>query len=240
MVHAAGYNRGMAATPATEVDAARAPAETAADRARRLYDADWYTWATEQARALRRRDFEAIDWDNLIEEVADLGKSQEHAWESLCARTIQHLQLIERWGWRSPDTLNHWMVEVRAFRLGMAKQIRRNPGLKGKYAEMFAEAWEDGRELTVGRLVKYELQRAGGRAGRKEFKAFERKWDGLLPADCPYRLEDVTAFDARRDRKPHADIWPPSVARALDAAPDREPDLVGLAQEARTSAGRAR
>ena len=152
----------MAATPATEVDAARAPAETVADRARRLYDADWYTWATEQARALRRRDFEAIDWDNLIEEVADLGKAQEHAWESLCARTIQHLQLIERWGWRSPDTLNHWMVEVRAFRLGMAKQIRRNPGLKGKYAEMFAEAWEDGRELTVDDWSSTNCKGPGG------------------------------------------------------------------------------
>ena len=238
-VHSASYNRGMAATPATELVAPRA-AETAAERARRLYEQDGYTWAMEQARALRRRDLEAVDWDNLIEEVETLGRSERHSWESLCARAVEHLLAIEHWRRRSPESVTHWVQEVEAFRDGMAKRIRGSPGLQGSYAEMFAEAWRDGRRLAVRRMVRYEMERASSRAGRAALKAYRQKWNERLPAECPYRLEDVTAFDARRDREPRDDVWPPSVARALDAPDDRKPDLVGLAHQARERSRPAR
>ena len=227
-----GYNRGMAVTPASELVAPRA-AETAAERARRLYEQDGYRWAMEQARALRCRDLEAIDWDNLIEEVETLGRSERHSWESLCARAVEHLLAIEHWRRRFPESVTHWVQEVEAFRDGMADQIRENPGLQGSYAEMFAETWRKGRRLAVRRLVRYEMERASPRAGRAALKACRRKWNERLPADCPYSLEDVTAFDARRDTEPRDDVWPPAVARALDASDDREPDLVGLARQAR-------
>jgi hypothetical protein len=37
-----------------------------------LYDQDSYSWALAQARALRERRLEELDWDNLAEEVGDL------------------------------------------------------------------------------------------------------------------------------------------------------------------------
>ncbi len=36
-----------------------------------LYDRDFYTWAIHQADALKRRDFNAVDWENVIEEIED-------------------------------------------------------------------------------------------------------------------------------------------------------------------------
>ena len=53
-----------------------------------LYDSDGYSWAIEQADALRRRDFAAVDWDHVIEEIKDVGKAEIRSWTSYCARTI--------------------------------------------------------------------------------------------------------------------------------------------------------
>ena len=41
-----------------------------------LYERDYYTWTQEQARALRDRRTEAVDWTNVAEEIEDLGKSE--------------------------------------------------------------------------------------------------------------------------------------------------------------------
>lgn len=37
--------------------------------AHELYLKDFYAWALEQAAAMRRRDFGAVDWENVIEEI---------------------------------------------------------------------------------------------------------------------------------------------------------------------------
>jgi len=39
-----------------------------------LYDADILLWSERQANALRRRAVNEIDWENIAEEIADLGK----------------------------------------------------------------------------------------------------------------------------------------------------------------------
>ena len=43
-----------------------------------LYERDFYSWSMQQADALKSRDFNAVDWDNVIEEIEDLGKTQQH------------------------------------------------------------------------------------------------------------------------------------------------------------------
>ena len=42
-----------------------------------LYDRDLNAWAKQQAEALRRRDMEAIDWENVIEELEGWGGPRE-------------------------------------------------------------------------------------------------------------------------------------------------------------------
>jgi Domain of unknown function DUF29 len=60
----------------------------------RLYEEDFYAWTRDQARALRRlaatRPNVALDFEHLIEEVADLGKSERFAVRSQLRRIIEH------------------------------------------------------------------------------------------------------------------------------------------------------
>ncbi len=43
------------------------------------YSSDYYTWTQEQVKLLKLKRFEQVDWDNLIEEIEDWGKSRENA-----------------------------------------------------------------------------------------------------------------------------------------------------------------
>jgi hypothetical protein len=60
-----------------------------------IYESDLAAWAMEQADALRLRSVNRLDWDNLAEEVADLGKSQRRALRSQIGRIIEHLLKLD-------------------------------------------------------------------------------------------------------------------------------------------------
>ena len=177
-----------------------------------LYHSDGYSWAIEQADTLRRRDFAAVDWDNVIEEIKDVGKAEVRSWTSYCARTIEHLLKIEHYRKATDEELKHWSQEVSHFRIRMARIIRKNPGLQGEYESMFADAWEDGRDHTCHRLADYD-QSDDSLTDRGT--AYRHR-NLTLPQDCPYKLEDVTAFQFKRDSVPRHDVWPPEVARILN------------------------
>lgn len=181
------------------------PSRSAAE----LYTSDAYSWAMQQADALRRGDLKAVDWDNVIEEIESVGRSERNSWESLCGRALEHLLAIEFWSRATDKALRHWAREVMHFRRRMADVLDSNPGLKGQYAAMYASAWRSARRAAVDRLTEYEDP-----AMPKETR---RAWDRQrLPLECPYDCLHVVAYDPKHDDGPDNDIWPPAVAQVLN------------------------
>ena len=43
------------------------------------YEEDYYLWIKTMVKRLKERDYSQIDWDNLIEEIEDMGRSQKRA-----------------------------------------------------------------------------------------------------------------------------------------------------------------
>ena len=70
------------------------------DRAANLYDADFYAWVEEQAARLRARQFDALDLDNLIEQVAELAGSKLSAVLNSARVVMAHLLKFQH----SPST----------------------------------------------------------------------------------------------------------------------------------------
>jgi hypothetical protein len=62
-----------------------------------LYDTDFNQWIEETVKLLQNKDFETIDLKNLIEEVADLGKNQKHAVNSLLIKLFEYLLKLKYW-----------------------------------------------------------------------------------------------------------------------------------------------
>ncbi len=63
--------------------------------AKSIYDQDFYVWTEVQAELLRQRRFEALDLDNLIEEVEGLGDSKKSAVLSNATVVIEHLLKLQ-------------------------------------------------------------------------------------------------------------------------------------------------
>jgi len=57
----------------------------------RLYDTDFYGWTRHQADSMRTRNLANLDFDNLIEEIESMGKSQQRALESRLEVLLMHL-----------------------------------------------------------------------------------------------------------------------------------------------------
>ena len=183
-----------------------------------LYQRDGYSWALQQAEALRRRDLEQIDWDNVIEEIEGLARAERNAWVSHCASAIEHMLAIEYWQGATVGELKCWREEIGAFRSGMAAAIRANSGLQGQYRAMLAEAWANGRGDALRRLAEYSAEAAGASNERPHVRAIR----AMLPEECPYLVEHVAAFDPKRDTEPREDVWPPSVAVRLNTVLDTD------------------
>jgi hypothetical protein len=117
------------------------------------YESDPYSWAHEQARALREKRADQLDWDNLAEEVEDLANRHADALEGHCETLIEHLlklgyspERIRR------DNLRLWRSSARNARHRIATLLKRNPGLNSRADELFAEAWSLGRNQALGKL----------------------------------------------------------------------------------------
>ena len=126
-----------------------------------LYERDYLAWTEVQAAALRagRGGENALDYDNLAEEIEDLGKSVVRACESQVENIIEHLLKIEFVG--PLQTIPHWRKEIRGFRRELDKQL--TPSIKNRIipetAETFAyvvKALADG-ELIASRDAIFSL-----------------------------------------------------------------------------------
>lgn len=188
-------------------------ASAAAREARRpgLYDADPWSWSQQQADALRRRDYGAVDWDNVIEEIEDVGRRDEKEWASPCKNVVSHLLKIQH----DPDSssLRHWRDEILDWREQMHAALEDSPGVKGKLPGLLGKAWARGRRLAANKLV----ESAGAADGAAE-KRVRRSLELRLPRERAFHVEDIAGCDPyARPAAPDPYVWPAPVARVLNA-----------------------
>ncbi len=105
------------------------------------YSSDYYTWTKEQVKLLKLRRFEQVDWDNLIEEIEDLGNSRENALESYLERLLEHLLKLSYWESEKEYCTRGWKAEIRNFRAQIKKILRKNPALKNKLEPIWTEIY---------------------------------------------------------------------------------------------------
>ena len=187
-------------------------AETGGVRGAGLYDEDPWSWSQQQVAAMRRRDYEAIDWDNVIEEIGDVAGRDEREWASLCENVVSHLLKIQR----DPESPNvrHWRGEVWTWRRQMRRVLEDSFSMRHKLPELLAKAWRRGRGAAVDKLVE-----GSGAVGRGAEKRIRRGLDLRIPRERPYHVEDIAGCDPfDKGAEPRPDVWPAPVARVLNEA----------------------
>lgn len=114
-----------------------------------LYDTDFNQWIEETIKLLENKDFEKIDLKNLIEEVADLGKSQKHAVNSLLIKLFEHLLKLTYWESEREYNQKHWKHEICNFRLDLQYLLKDSPSLKPYLASIFFDCYQKACKLAV-------------------------------------------------------------------------------------------
>jgi Ser-tRNA(Ala) deacylase AlaX len=107
------------------------------------YDTDILTWSEHQADLLRRmgageRVNDQVDWQNVAEEIEDVGRSQLHAVEHLLTQALRHMLKAEAW------PLHRDAPSWRADAIDFRRQARRRfvPSMRQKIdvASLYADA----------------------------------------------------------------------------------------------------
>jgi hypothetical protein len=137
-----------------------------------LYDTDILVWSEQQAALLRRlaageRVNDALDFDNLIEEVESVGRSEFQAVESLLDVGLRHLLLVH--GAARQEPVGHWQAEA----VTALRQARRRSAPSMRPRLDLQEIWDGARDAAQRKLA------ADGGPAR------------ALPARCPFTAADL-------------------------------------------------
>ena|SRR5690606_41098160 len=138
----------------------------------RLYDEDFYVWTQEQAELLRRRQFEALDLDHLIEEVEALGRAEKNSVLNNAGVIIEHLLKLQHSPAKEPR--NAWRASVREHRRRLRRDL--TPRLRQILDSELPTLYREIRDDTAALLRDHGEQAAAD----------------ALPETCPYTLDQIT------------------------------------------------
>jgi hypothetical protein len=110
----------------------------AAPEARATYRGDFYTWTREQGALLRAGRFDAIDWENIAEEIESLGRNEFDKLVSFYALVMLHML---KWEHQPNLRSRSWAISIDNHREHAAEVLDENPGLKSRLDEAFGRAY---------------------------------------------------------------------------------------------------
>jgi len=113
-----------------------------------LYDTDYDLWVLDTVKKLENKDFNGVDWENLIEEVLDLSKRDKRKLESLLIKLIEHLLSLQYWQSEKERNRGHWQREIINFRKQIKRLLEDSPSLKNHLKTKFEMCYQDGADIA--------------------------------------------------------------------------------------------
>ena len=105
------------------------------------YEEDFYGWSMAMAGLLKERRMTELDYDNLIEEIESMGRSNFDQLINRLAVLIAHLL---KWQYQSALKGHSWFYTIREQRSRIKAHLKENPSLKSRLSEAFDKGYEYG------------------------------------------------------------------------------------------------
>lgn len=119
-----------------------------------LYDQDFNLWVEKIKQKIQDRNFVDMDWDNLLDEIDDMGKSEKRSLESYLQRLIEHIFKLKYWESERERNYRHWCAEVANFRNQIKRLLKRNPSFKNYLEEIYPEIFV---EVLQVRSLEFDI-----------------------------------------------------------------------------------
>lgn len=136
-----------------------------------LYETDYLNWIETTVEQLRNQNYAQIDWENLIEEIEDMGRSERRSLKSNLIVIITHLL---KWQYQPELRSGSWKGSIVEHRRRVRDALQDSPSLKRYLEEVFITCYGDAVEQAsaeTGLLIT------------------------LFPSVCPYTVEQILESD---------------------------------------------
>ncbi len=136
-----------------------------------LYEQDYYLWLKTTATLLQEGQLNKIDFEDLIEELEGMSRREKDALFSNLQVVLIHLL---KYRYQESKRSNSWRSSIREHRKRVKRAFRNSPSLQPYFNEIFAECYQDARELAAdetGLSIK------------------------TFPEQCPFTTEEILDTD---------------------------------------------
>ena len=106
-----------------------------------LYESDFLLWTQDTVAKIRAKDFDHVDFESLIEEIEDLGRSHQDELESRLDILLSHI--LKRLYVPLVNDYNGWERTIREQRKQIRRRLEKSPSLKNYLPEIFDKIWQD-------------------------------------------------------------------------------------------------
>jgi len=153
-----------------------------------LYEKDFYLWVMENLKLLKNKEYELVDWENLLEEIEDMARRELRSLINLMAIIMEHLYKWENYR-ESAYMDSSWKKSILNARKELINLFDEMPSLKriAQEKESLNRAWR----RAVNSLITWFKEEED--LAQKYFGRFPTEKD--FPQECPYTFEQIMEYE---------------------------------------------
>lgn len=136
-----------------------------------LYQQDYLQWIERTIAQLQHQNYDQVEWEHLIEEIKDRGRSERRGLESNLIVVLLHLL---KWQYQPDRRSGSWEGSILEHRRRINKALEDSPSLQPYLQTILAESYT---------------------AARKQAKAETGLSLETFPTECAYSLSDLLDDD---------------------------------------------
>ncbi|MFM7384150.1 MAG: DUF29 domain-containing protein [Microcystaceae cyanobacterium] len=136
---------------------------------KQLYESDYLAWITVTTSQLKQKQFDQLDYENLVEELEDLGKEQRNKVDSYLRQLLIHLLLYAYWESEKNYCAKGWAAEIDNFRFELELLLK---------------------SKTLYNYFLSEINFIYAKAKKQVIKKTELPQD-VFPQSCPFAVDQI-------------------------------------------------
>jgi hypothetical protein len=137
-----------------------------------VYATDTLAWYAQQAGALRQQQPDYLDWENIAEELEDMGRRLQRQLRSRLKILLMHCL---KWDYQSDKRSRSWATTIVLQQQEIVDLLADSPSLKPEVEDLLAGTYPQAVALAVAETGMSHEQ---------------------FPEHCPYTLEGLLAYEA--------------------------------------------
>ena len=112
----------------------------------KLYEKDYNLWLEKIAIDIKNKNLREEDWDNLLEEIEDMGRSEKRAIKSNLIVLLLHLL---KYKYQQEKRSNSWGSSIVEHRRRLLDDFDASPSLKRYMTEVFEDCYSSARKQAM-------------------------------------------------------------------------------------------